>query len=183
MAVGSVGGVGWRSRVDVDAVDDKKRKRGKKELKKPVPAVAVKAGAPTPAEVAAAAALAAAAAATALVPAAAAPTVQRGVKHEPIKPAEVTAGSITKDLDMAGGGLVEILDRLAAAATPGIANNTRPCSWYAVKGSCKGAATQGCEKCKHGALHTAATLSAAKAGCEAKYLASLRPASLVKLAK
>ena len=88
------------------------------------------------------------------------------VKFEPFAAGEPAAGSISKVLDKAGGGLVEILDRLHFAE---IGTDALPCGWFAALGRCRDhedpKAT--CRKCTGGLPAMPAVLSRAKAALHA----------------
>ena len=98
------------------------------------------------------------------------------VKFEPFAAGEPTAGSILKLLDKAGGGLVEILDRLHFAE---MGTDAIPCGWHAALGRCRDHEDPKaiCRKCVAGLTAMPKVLSRAKTALHADL--KLPAASLV----
>ena len=98
------------------------------------------------------------------------------VKFEPFVAGEPAANTIKKVLDKAGGGLVEVLDRLHFAE---IGSDAMPCGWYAALGRCRDHEDPNaiCRKCVGGVPAMPKVLSRAKAALHADL--KLPAASLV----
>ena len=94
---------------------------------------------------------------------------------EPFTSGEPCADSITVLCDRAGGGLVEILDRLHHFAAPNESTDKFPCAWRAATGKCSTHAdpAKTCRKCENQAAPKADVLSRAKAACSAALLRKL----------
>ena len=105
-----------------------------------------------------------------------------GVKLEPLKPADVAAGSVTKLLTKTGAGAIEILDRLLEGA--GVARPDRPCSWLTITGKCKNAGQGKCRACAAGGdkkQAPPAVIAALRRGCADELLSQLEPTSALRL--
>jgi hypothetical protein len=161
----------------------KKQKRGAKDKAKTALTGILAGGAASSAIVIAGSTPESAAAAGAAAAAAAAAAAPRaGAKIEPFAAGEPKANSITDKLDKAGGGLVEVLDRLHAAENPQARVSDFACPWMSTNGSCRDGDNSKCKKCANKTRHSAAVLSTAKAACTAELLNSLPAKSLVKAA-
>ena len=149
------------------------------------------AGAPAAPPSAAAAAASAAAAATAgaggaplVGPGAIVPAKPKVVKIEPFQAGEPAAGLVTTKIDKAGGGLIEVIDRLHFNHHGGkVGMSQMPCPWVCATKTCPNLVkATGCNKCTNKAQPVASVMSVAKAACTPAFLASLPADSAVATA-
>ena len=86
----------------------------------------------------------------------------------------LAAGSISSLIAPNNGGAVQVLQALHQQASPGADPFTLPCSWMALTGQCRGAATGQCRRCVNGATATASFVAAVKAAATPQLAAKLK---------